>query len=285
MEDRKRKIKETDEERSVRLQRKATKISNHSMYKRIVTALKTRPDMLNGVSRLLVANGALSAHDTPGAVQGEPAIRLRDEDAESRASEWSMLADSSPTLPPRFPPTGEVGLNPQPMPDREHLVHMDAFTHRNYTNFGTTSVKILKQIMTAIEPISLSNGNLKCLIPQGRRECDKKQCLEILEFCTGMDSDFNFPKDHRNLNNMCAMVKAQSERNGRRGRDLQLPVDWGKAGFYTTVRNEDGTWSLQHRFRNSVAAIPAGFLEEGKNDNDDVLVVKFNWSETRACLC
>lgn len=137
MEDRKRKIKETDEERSARLQRKATEISNHSMYKRIVTALKARHDMLRDVSSLLAANGAMSASGIVGAVQGAPAMCLRDDDTESRASEWSELADRSPTLPPRFLQTGERGFNPQPRdPEREHLVHIDAFTHRSYTNFG-----------------------------------------------------------------------------------------------------------------------------------------------------
>lgn len=137
--------------------------------------------------------------------------------------------------------------------------------------------------MSAIEPISLSTGNLKSPVLPGRRECDKKQCLEILGFISGLDADFTFAQQGRNLNSMVAMVKAHSERHGRRGRDLQLPVDWDTAGFYTPVEHDDGSWSLRHRFRDVVTAILAEFIEEGRKDND-VLAVRSNWGETRACL-
>lgn len=153
-----------------------------------------------------------------------------------------------------------------------------------YTIKSWSSSKI-QEYLSFTEEISLSNHAMRGLLQKGQRVPTKSKLEEIGEFVWGLDNDWSATGVLRQESALKQFLKLESEKRGRRGRDLRLPADWGKDGIYSTsiVQDLKGRVALvvKHKFIGEEAVFPA---EAWTGSAPSEIYVKNNHSEQRAQL-
>lgn len=108
------------------------------------------------------------------------------------------------------------------------------------------------------EPISCSPAFLTVLRSKGLRYISKRQLMEIGECVGDIPMDSALPVDANGnpstLAELTELFKFQSIANCRRGRDLQLPVDWRTSGNYI-AKWATGQLYIAHRFTKDVGLV------------------------------
>lgn len=89
----------------------------------------------------------------------------------------------------------------------------------------------LSAILVALEPVTFSKNNQKPLLKRGCKFPQKSCALELIEYITEKEPMTSFGRGKRVADIRDPLVSL-NELGGRRGRDLQLPVQWDTAGFF-----------------------------------------------------
>ncbi|CAK0903953.1 unnamed protein product [Prorocentrum cordatum] len=147
--------------------------------------------------------------------------------------------------------------------------------HTNFKQWSSVPPRTIKIILHCLEPISLNEQMLKTLCGTGQREPPRDELLKILEFVTGTDPSSDVGAE-RKLKDIVERMSAHSELKGRRGKELQLPVDWSKYGVYLLLV-VDGAVMLKGMGK--TVQIFDSYLMGAKRDT---LFVDMNFSEARA---
>ena len=117
-------------------------------------------------------------------------------------------------------------------PEEEDMGELDIGLDKNCTSYLILSPKQLKRYLTACEPVAFSAANLKTMVRRNGRDVTRDDLLKIIEFITKRDSLTNITKEQRAPGVLQLDIVAQSNRLGRRGRDLVLPPDLVLYGCY-----------------------------------------------------
>lgn len=239
---------ECAQERAARLQQRAVQLQQRATYQRVVAILKSKPSYITIVEQTLRANGAFSDAPAPKAKAKAAAkwatIATRparvaparngplaitdgaeaevgaapDEDGTELADEPSHTAD--PDTPSEPPPAGD-----QEYPASERLP-------RGASCFANFSISLLKRMLAAAKPVAFSEFILKALAKRGSRDIARVELNRLLEFVTNMEDTTLISISCRYEGPLLSWTKATSIALGRRGRDIQLPVDWSSNGVY-----------------------------------------------------
>lgn len=114
---------------------------------------------------------------------------------------------------------------------------------------------------------------------KGTPERAKTEYLRLLDYISGQDKSFQLNGWLRVWHSLSEHLK-QSFFRGRRGKDLELPVQWPDDGIFGHRVDQDGALLLFIRMTSSAKPvdkkkIPPGFVPSAGH-------IEFNWSETLA---
>jgi hypothetical protein len=149
-----------------------------------------------------------------------------------------------------------------------------------YWTMGSLSVALLcKNVLSEMEPVALSQANLRSMYVRGKGEHGKHELLKIVEFATGLHADTPLVGNLREWKVLRDTVLERNATLGRRAMDLQLPPDWKAAGTYS-VNIEGDTLLVKHKPSGATHA----FNKELLGCELSKWKVECNWSEQRATL-
>ncbi|CAK0846478.1 unnamed protein product [Prorocentrum cordatum] len=98
--------------------------------------------------------------------------------------------------------------------------------HR-YTRWENCSVPITVELLSHCEPVALSSLALKAITSKGKLDEKQKKLSDHFEFVTGQGRELNLVGSLRHIPTLKKSLKHSSDAEGRRGRDLRVPGDWG----------------------------------------------------------
>ena len=117
-----------------------------------------------------------------------------------------------------------------------------------YNTVRAMSVGLLKQLLSAMEEISMSPLALRGLVERGKREASKEQLVRLIEFCTNVDGDTPIDGMMRHVPTLIKEFKALNDVT-RRARDMKMPPDWISQGLYQLEQSGcDHELFVRHRF-------------------------------------
>lgn len=249
--------KETANEKAIRLQSSARALTAKSDLITVQQVLKTRPDLVQHVKRDFINMGILSADGAKiTALDSKPSAHEQQGRGDIKA-----LLDAPGSSPSHAPAAGQGDLE----------------LHRNYATWSQVPVSFLKALLSKVEPVSLSMMNLRSLTKKGCKDPPRNILLEIFEYLT--DTDPNSPVgESRSLSSLADYFVRKNIQNGRRGRDLTLPVNWHAQGIYQAVAKPP---VLEVRLceQDEACIIPGLTVDEGVE-----VVIANNFSLARATL-
>ena len=249
--------KETANEKAIRLQNSATAFTAKSDLITVQQILKTHPDLVQHVKRDFINMGILSADGTKVLA---PASTLAGHEQQEGGGMKALLNAPS-SSPIQAPAAGQSDME----------------LHRNYATWSQVPVAFLKALLSKVEPVSLSMMNLRSVTKKGCKDPPRSILLEIFEYLT--DTDPNSPVgESRSLSVLADYFVKKNIQNGRRGRDLTLPVDWQAQGIYQAVVKPP---LLEVRLceQDDACVIPGLTVDEGVE-----VVIANNFSLVRATL-
>ena len=222
-----------------------------------------------------------------------------DENAEDKMSAHDLMLE--PVAIPSASKSGDDGCSTLgarssttttlETPDHAHLDHSPKESRNDpsnwiphcYTTIGGCSLHFLKPMLSAIEPISFSGLSLRGLVERGKREVSKRSLTDIIEFVTALDSETPLNGDMKFLPKLHFLLGQMSIARGRKGRDLRLPPDWLKDGYYRIVDETTEHPKVEHRYLGLVRALPMHKFQGGHEEIADARIDN-NFSELRASI-
>ena len=207
---------ETPEEKYARSVRFANEAMTKADYLRACMARKGRPEVIEGVKRHLKSIGMWDD------------VIVKKEKRKGAAKSDCSASDSGEVDADR---TAVDNLDSAPVFD------LTVRIHRNFGTWATVPPKHLQTILHMAEPVSLHARVLKCYCAPGQRVLPRQTALRFLEFIAGIDPSAPIPVDLL-LQTIVEYVKERNERNGRRCRLTEHPVNWEK-GAWTLIKMGD----------------------------------------------
>jgi hypothetical protein len=156
---------------------------------------------------------------------------------------------------------------------------------RKYATFAMVPVHYLKVALTTLEPISFGTHTLKGLLETGKKTLPRKELLNLLEFVTDIRPDTMIQPHQRTMTAFLDWLSSENMKKGRRGKDLQLRVDWSMKGHYIFTKQET-TGKLVIKVKAQYADFEAMLPEKvvfGITDPSKLMVAS-NWSIHDASL-
>jgi hypothetical protein len=142
----------------------------------------------------------------------------------------------------------------------------------------STETKIMRNLLTDIEPVTLSFQNLRSLAKKQAKDVPKDKILEVLEFVLGLDPG-GAPPANKSYEHIKQFMMRRNDAMGRRSANLTLPADWSKVGVYV-VEFKDDCWKLKNQYRDQEVTLDTLDDPEGKLQ----LTINHNFSEKRAVV-
>mmetsp|Transcript_27061 Transcript_27061/g.59390 ORF Transcript_27061/g.59390 Transcript_27061/m.59390 type:complete len:132 (+) Transcript_27061:206-601(+) len=94
-----------------------------------------------------------------------------------------------------------------------------------YWTIDNMSVAILSShLLAGIEPTTLSKANLRSLAMRGSAAGNKEHLCKVLEFATGISSDFQLHGQMRLFSVLISTLQLRNMGRGRKDRDIGLPL-------------------------------------------------------------
>jgi hypothetical protein len=242
-------------------------------------------DLLKESRRLFIENGGDESLLTKKGKGAEDPVTPSPAKALDDAAEGLTIEDDFEVEPD--PPMFGVDNdgNPRPEPVRRGASDPDWIPECYYYFGGTSgiSVTILKRILSALEPVSLSGYSLKACITHGKRDLTKDSLLELLEFCTGVSPTQEVKASMRYIPYLIQDLERYNISMNRRCRDLCLPPDFnGRNAIWKIIRCSKST----HRVFNQLTNEYRQFTLEGfpKGATVSSLTLTFPFSESRCAI-
>ena len=118
--------------------------------------------------------------------------------------------------------------------------------HRNFTTWGSIPPKYLKWLLGRAETVSLNKFALRAITTPGAKEPPRDPMLDMLEAMTGFLR--NDPLgDNSQMEHLSRRVNKRNEETGRILKEVQMPVDWGRIGWYDLAAAASA-WLLTQRY-------------------------------------
>jgi hypothetical protein len=165
------KAKETHAQRAARLARKSLELQHRDIKLKILDIIKEKPDVLPKLKDFLISLGVWVAEPDGG------------KETPSTGS-LSGNVETPTKLGSRDP--NELAEGPSESPEDENKCHTGKI-HKNFNRLENMPLVHIKRWLAAMEPISLSDGQLKASVQRGSREASRERLAEIMEFTTGVD--------------------------------------------------------------------------------------------------
>ena len=117
---------------------------------------------------------------------------------------------------------------------------MTVVLHRNYGHWHKVPPRHVRAMLHIMEPISLHSRMIKLLCFHGQREAPREPMLQMLEFCTGIDTNEALPSQH--VGTLTLMCRNLNDQRGNRLRNFRVasPIDWN--------RKELGVYIIREQF-------------------------------------
>ena len=140
--------------------------------------------------------------------------------------------------------------------------------------------ELQEHCLAVCEPIIWSMSNIRSRLVRSRsNEGTKQTILRIIEYISRITGDFEIRGELRLWANWEAWILRLYEKNGSRGRLLQLPPVWSTEGEFLAEKVVVGV-RLQHRLTGVSLVYPLEF----EDFEATKVAVANNWSLTRAAL-
>ena len=136
--------------------------------------------------------------------------------------------------------------------------------HKNFTRLSNMPLVHTQRGLSALEPISFSAAQLKTLVERGSRDCSRSALIQTCEFILDWDPDMALLDTHGRdpiaMNEWLERATQSYTDLGGRAKELQLPPNWDKHGFYA-VEVVCGTICLVNRYTKECVAIPSKYFQ------------------------
>jgi hypothetical protein len=158
------------------------------------------------------------------------------------------------------------------------------------STWENSSVVRLREAMEAVDPVSMSEANLRKLGRRHAKEPAKAQVLLHFEFIFGLDPASLIP-EFTSKQEFLEYLRRLYSRHGRRAAEAPMPVTFSKDGVYA-ITHESQNWHITHRFLKKTVEIfgiddPAGtklmHIEHNHSDRRAVLRMKGNADFMEVC--
>lgn len=159
----------------------------------------------------------------------------------------------------------------------------DAMQSWGYCRLSTYSITLLMNLLSAMEPASLSKHALRAVVIRGKRKDSTEALLKILEYCTGLGPSWSATGPYKRWKTLYAYVKALNKARGRRARELVLPVHWSAANGVYGLRVAGKRLYLKQNFTMEEAKVSAATIKLLGGTVGDINIDQ-NWGESTAQL-
>lgn len=245
-------------------------------HTRLMVFLKGRPDLVASIKKDLQDSGEIAEDFT--ALKDGPGVRVKTESVEEGvAAAVGGVHDGDGVAG-----SGADGADPEGKTedeDNEPLEDGDVIIHRNFARWQDIPPQHIQEILRVAEPVALSVHNLKVLVKKGCRVPPRWDLLELLEAMADIDPSSNIGNTRR-LKRLSREVSETNCRNGRRLREIQLPMDWPRDGLFEAGCKEP---CLMVTYRPTGASI---VISERCATPETMKGIKIenNWSKMRAII-
>jgi hypothetical protein len=241
-------VKESLDARAARLQSTATKSRRLALRKKLIKLINDDWDACVEIRDHMLALGRLAPEEEP------TTLAIEDDRAHAHGEQQEEIP--------------EGGRLPQ--------WNVGEAIHRNRSRWCQVPPSQIRMILSTLEPLSLSQGNLRSLMKKGMRECPREPLLQLLEFIVGIDPESEVG-ERRLLCHVVAWMKARIQVQGRVAAELEMPPDWSRDGYYS-LSEKAGQLFLEKK---NVGKVLAEGLLDGTPKLRDY-TIDMNFSEHRA---
>jgi hypothetical protein len=249
-------------DQAANLERRALELRHKMQLKEITEICKAHPHTIADVHRYLNGLG-FSAADEGG----------------TRAQK-SLLAASASERRAKKTKAGEAPVEATPSLDQQYPA--EALFPNDAVSVSQLKLSVLhSQILSKLEPGSLSGANLRSSQNQRGKDNQKQAALQIYALCTGKDPDEPITGQLRIWDVFHKLLMSLNIARGRPCQDIVFPMNLDKVGVYQAVCTEKSI-VLTNRItkeQSEVSIDPAG----GSISTDD-LIITLNYSDHRAKL-
>ena len=157
---------------------------------------------------------------------------------------------------------------------------LSVVVHRNFSTWADLPPKYIRMLLHVAEPIALHEQILKSQLKKGQKEVPKEVSLPIFEFVTRLPLCQKLG-DRRCLRWLAAIVVSRNRQGGRPAKNLRLPVDWARHGWWRWGF-KDGYFTLTRR-GGAKHVVPIRLVDPSVHKPENVKLLA-NESESRAHL-
>ena len=259
---------ETHAQKAERLDRKALELRHRDKRLAVQALMLKQPDAVPKIVDYLMSIGLWQGNGQPLAIEGDSGKEVLSTPVKAKPAAKACAGKGHEEE------TAKDDMGSQKVPMQ---------IHKNFSKMENMPLVHLRAWLTAMEPVALSEAQLKVLVKRGSCDASRHSLTELLEYTTNLDPSaplFAEGRDEETLSKFTEQLLQLNASMGRRARDLQLPANWSRDGFYH-VKVIDGKAFLWHRLKDTYAP-PTGFLEQPANLQG--VTVELNFSENRACI-
>ena len=276
-----------------RLQLRAREIKLKTQKAAIVAIMDAHPDAVPQITEYLqslgysspstlVQNASAVNRGSSDDLGDEPAAGVKQEGGAEEPGEGSSAAGDAEGM-------GEHGRLSRVRPSCGIVDECaENWVCHKYVNFTTSSVVFMVDVLSAIEPISMSKVALRPASCRGKKETKMQNLAELLEFSTGVSRETRLVGKLRHIPTLKDWLRQQSVAEGRRARDLAIPAQWSahRDGVYRFVQQADTVW-IEDKVSLVKHVIPAEDVLKYRDGSPiplDHLQINLNYSAEKAVV-
>ena len=146
------------------------------------------------------------------------------------------------------------------------------------STWSASSVKFLRTRMALVDPVAMSEANVRKLGKKHAKEPPKPPLLEHFEFYFGLDVN-GTTGEYENEYELTKFLTERYEQHGERAALTPMPIDFGASGAWS-VKQVEGLWRLFRNLTDSSVIITGVDDPHGKRR----LYVEQNFSDSKATI-
>lgn len=276
-----------------KMQKAAYKMQSQASSRFVEETMKDKPDLVSSIVRHLKSLGVVEkkAKRGAGAVKNEMSGSEQEdeEDVDSVAPSCcrkrklklsdTPSSESSATLDMVASPPAKATAVTK---GQEWQIVHDVLPKR-YVNYTDIPPHYWKHMLTLLEPVSLSAGNIRGLTGSQKKHVPKEPLQELATFMADLEMFQVVPAELRVISRLIQELKLRNEARGRRLMNVALPVNWEKDGHFS-IHEDKGIVQLQWVTTNSTLekrAVPDKVL---RGTAFVALQLVMNWSMQSAAI-
>lgn len=145
-------------------------------------------------------------------------------------------------------------------------------------SWGESDLKKLREMMSAVDSVALSEANIRRLGKKHAREPPRAPLLQHFEFFFALDPNSQVP-EFDTWGELVSFLKSRYVAHGERALMGPMPVDFATSGVYGLSFSE-GMWRINHR----IAGVSVDLIIVNDPVGNQQLFVEQNYSDVRAMV-